>query len=121
MKTTRRKTLVRPAASRELARLQARLAEAEATLTAIRGGEVDAVMGTGKQGAQVFSLSGAEHVYRVLIESMNEGALTLTGDKMILYANACFARMVKCPLEQVAGGSFRRFSLPAGPGRRSGR
>jgi signal transduction histidine kinase len=28
---------------------------------------------------------------------------------MILYANQCFARMVKCPLEQVTGGSFRRF------------
>ena len=28
---------------------------------------------------------------------------------MILYANQCFARMVKCPLEQVMGSSFRRF------------
>src|SRR5439155_191328 len=28
---------------------------------------------------------------------------------MILYANQCFARMVKCPLEQVIGSSFRRF------------
>jgi len=45
----------------------------------------------------------------MLIESMNEGALTLTADKLILYANHCFARMVKCPLEQVAGSSFRRF------------
>ena len=97
----------------ELARLRTRLAEAEATFGAIRRGEVDAVMGAGKQGGQVFSLSGVEHVYRVLIESMNEGALTLTADKTILYANACFARMVKCPLEQVAGGSFRRFLSPA--------
>jgi PAS domain S-box-containing protein len=40
---------------------------------------------------------------------MNEGALTLTTDKTILYANQCFARMVKCPLEQVIGNSFRRF------------
>jgi PAS domain S-box-containing protein len=57
----------------------------------------------------VFTLEGAEHAYRVLIESMNEGALTLTADKTILYANQCFARMVKCPLEQVMGSSFRRF------------
>jgi PAS domain S-box-containing protein len=57
----------------------------------------------------VFTLKGAEHAYRMLIESMNEGALTITADKMILYANQCFARMVKCPLEQVTGGSFRRF------------
>ena len=40
---------------------------------------------------------------------MNEGALTLTTDETILYANQCFAKMVKCPLEQVTGSSFRRF------------
>jgi two-component system NarL family sensor kinase len=94
---------------RELAQLRARLAEAEETLRAIRGGEVDAVVVAGKAGPQVFTLEGAEHAYRVLIESMNEGALTLTPDKMILYANQCFARMIKRPLEQVIGGSLRRF------------
>src|SRR6185295_2499916 len=77
--------------SQALAKLRARLAEAEETLRAIRTGEVDAVVVAGKQGPQVFSLQGAEHEYRVLIESMNEGALTLTMDKMILYANLCFA------------------------------
>jgi two-component system NarL family sensor kinase len=70
---------------------------------------VDTVVVAGKQGQQVFTLQGAEYSYRVLIESMNEGALTLTADKMILYANQCFARMVKCPLEQVVGSSLRRF------------
>jgi two-component system NarL family sensor kinase len=96
----------------ELAGLRLRLAEAEGALRAIRRGEVDSVVVTGKQGPQVFTLQGAEHAYRVLIESMNEGAVTLTVDKMILYANQCFARMVKCPLEQVMGGSFRRFLSP---------
>jgi PAS domain S-box-containing protein len=90
-------------------RLTTRLADATETLRAIRNGEVDAVMSSGKQGDRVFSLQGAEHTYRLLIESMNEGALTLTTDKMILFANQCFANMVKCPLEQVAGNSLRRF------------
>ncbi|HZL79195.1 MAG TPA: hypothetical protein VFC17_10090, partial [Candidatus Limnocylindrales bacterium] len=58
--------------------LTARLAEAEETLRAIRTGEVDTVMVAGKEDSQVFTLEGAEHAYRVLIESMNEGALTLT-------------------------------------------
>jgi PAS domain S-box-containing protein len=98
-----------PAAARELAGLRARLAEAEETLRAIRNGEVDAVVVAGKHGPQVFTLQGADHDYRVLIESMNEGALTLTADNVVLYANRCFARMLKCPLEQVMGGSFRRF------------
>ncbi len=92
-----------------LATLQARLAEAEETLRAIRSGEVDVVVVTAKKGVQLFTLEGADHAYRVLIESMNDGALTITADKTILYANQCFARMVKCPLEQVTGSSFRRF------------
>jgi PAS domain S-box-containing protein len=109
LKTARGKHSSRPAPSRELAELRARLAEAEESLRAIRSGEVDAVVVAGRQGPQVFTLEGAGDAYRVLIESMNEGALTLTADKMILYANQCFARMVKCPLEQVVGSSFRRF------------
>ncbi|HZL43693.1 MAG TPA: ATP-binding protein [Verrucomicrobiae bacterium] len=109
MKTARHQSSSRPAPARELAKLRARLADAEETLRAIRTGEVDTVVVAGKQGPQVFTLQGAGHAYRVLIESMNEGALTLTADKMILYANQRFAKMVKCPLEQVAGNSFRRF------------
>ena len=104
MKTARPKQ-----SAREFVKLRARLAIAEETLRAIRCGEVDSVMVAGKEGSQFFTLDGAEHAYRLLIESMNEGALTLTADKTILYANQCFARMVKCPLEQVTGTSFRRF------------
>ncbi|MGA2544439.1 MAG: ATP-binding protein [Verrucomicrobiota bacterium] len=111
MKTTRPKRSSPDAlgSPHEIAELRVRLGEAEGALRAIRSGEVDAVVVTETQGPQVFTLEGAGHAYRVLIESMNEGALTLTADKMILYANQCFARMVRCPLEQVMGSSFRRF------------
>jgi len=109
VKPARRQRPARPALSPQIAQLRARLAEAQETLRAIRSGEVDAVVVAGQGGPQVFTLQGADHAYRALIESMNEGALTLTADKVILYANQCFARMVKCPLEQVIGGSFRRF------------
>lgn len=87
--------------------------EAEEALRAIRQGNVDTVVVAGGQGRQVYTLRGAEHAYRVLIESMHEGALTLTADKMILFANQRFARMVRCPLEQVTGSSFHRFLSPA--------
>jgi PAS domain S-box-containing protein len=98
--------------SRKLAKLRARLADAEEALRAISAGEVDALVTVGKNGPQVFTLEGADHAYRVLIESMHEGALTLTTNTTILYANQCFARMVQCPLEQVTGSSFRRFLSP---------
>lgn len=109
MKSPRHPPASRATRGPRTASLRARLAVAEETLRAIHSGEVDAVVITGRQGPRVFTLEGAEHAYRVLIESMNEGALTLTGDKVILYANQYFARLVKCPLKQVIGGSFRRF------------
>ncbi len=97
---------------RALRELRAQLAESQATLHAIRSGQVDAVVVTGRQGDHVFTLEGADHAYRVLIESMNEGALTLTPDAEILYANGCFARMVKHSMEQVIGGTFHHFLSP---------
>ena len=95
--------------SRELTETRARLAEADETLRAIRTGEVDTMVVAGKRGDRVFTLEDAGHAYRLLIESMNEGAVMLTADMTILYANQCFAAMVKHPLEQVTGSSLRRF------------
>ena len=69
-------------------------------------------MVTKKKGLKLFTLEGAHAAYRLLIESMNEGAVTLAADHTIFYANACFARMVKCPLEQVIGASLHRFLAP---------
>ena len=59
MKTIRRKKSARRAPLREIAVLRARLAEAEETLRAIRAGETDAVVVSGKRGQQVFTLEGA--------------------------------------------------------------
>jgi len=61
----------------EIATLRAQLAEAIATLDAIRSGEVDALVVTGTQGAQIYTLKDADRPYRVLIEEMRQGALTV--------------------------------------------
>ena len=98
---------------RDNAELRARLAEAENALRAIRSGEADAVQIAGAQGAQVFSLHGAERAYRTLVEGMNEGALTVTPEGIILYCNQCFARMVNVPLERVTGSLLTGWLLPA--------
>ena len=55
------------AARGELAGLRLRLAEAVGTIRAIRTGEADTVVVPGRKGDRVFTLEGAEHVYRVLI------------------------------------------------------
>jgi len=97
----------------ELSELRARLAEAEEALRAVQRGEIDAVVVAGRRGPQVFTLEGTGNTYRVLIESMSEGALTLTSEGLILYSNERFARMVKTPLDRVQGASLLRF-LSAG-------
>ena len=96
----------------ELEELRQRLQEAEETLDAIRSGEVDALVVSGPSGEKVFTLEGAEHPYRVLVESMNEGAISLSLDGTILYCNAAFARLIECPLDRIMGRDLSEF-VPA--------
>ena len=93
----------------ELNELRARLSEAEDTLQAIRNGEVDALLIADGDGERVYTLRGADASYRELIEQMHEGAVTLTTQGDIIYANRGFARLVDVPLEQVIGSSIDRF------------
>ncbi|WP_198118185.1 sensor domain-containing protein [Massilia rhizosphaerae] len=89
--------------------LRQRLAEAEDVLRAIRGGEVDAVVVEGTRGAQIYTLEGADRVYRHLIESMSEGAVTLSPAGVVLYCNQQLARMLGVPLERVIGSLLRDY------------
>ncbi|MBZ5584517.1 MAG: PAS domain S-box protein [Acidobacteriia bacterium] len=86
-----------------IAELEARVAEADETLRAIRNGEVDAFVVAGNRGERVYTLTGADQTYRILIEEMREGALTLSADGLILYSNRRFAELIGLPLEQVSG------------------
>jgi PAS domain S-box-containing protein len=87
----------------DFAQLHANLMEAQETLDAIRGGDVDAVVVNGPHGNQIYSLSGADQPYRVYVERMQEGAVTVSHEDVVLYANRRFADMVGKPLEQVIG------------------
>jgi PAS domain S-box-containing protein len=99
----------KPAKIVQLEELRDRLREAEETLAAIRNGEVDSLLVSGPHGDQVFSLKGAEQPYRIFVERMQEGAVTLTPDGTILYANQRFAQMIKCPLQKVIGTQLQSF------------
>jgi PAS domain S-box-containing protein len=93
--------------------LQSRLTEAEETLTAIRNGEVDAILVSGKNEEQIYTISSAETPYRTFIEEMNEGAVTLTKDGIILYCNKTFAELVNQSIEQVIGSDLNSLVAPA--------
>jgi two-component system NarL family sensor kinase len=83
--------------------LRERVAELEETLLAIREGRVDALVVRGDTGEQVFTLQGAEHPYRVLVETIGEGAATLDAGGAILFANAPCAELFDVPLEKFIG------------------
>ena len=93
----------------EIAELKMQLEEAHDTIEAIRTGQVDALVVQGEDGHQLYTLKSADQTYRVFIEKMNEGALTLNRDGTILYCNSRFAEMVMADLSKVVGMSFLDF------------
>jgi len=95
----------------QLVELQDRLREAEETLEAIRNGDVDAVVVGGPSGQQVYTLENADRPYRVLIEQMQEGAVTLSDEGIMLYCNHRFATLVGVERETLIGESIERFLL----------
>ena len=92
--------------------LHSRLVEMEEAISAIRNGEVDAIMVSGRNGEQVYSVSSAETPYRTFIEHMSEGAVTLTKEGTILYCNPRFAEIIQSPFERVIGTSLNRYIAP---------
>jgi two-component system phosphate regulon sensor histidine kinase PhoR len=89
--------------------LRMQLEEANDTINAIRTGQVDAFVVENDGEHQLYTLKTADQTYRVFIEKMNEGAVTLNRDGLILYSNSRFANMMDLPLEKVLGLSFGEF------------
>jgi PAS domain-containing protein len=94
---------------KELEELKFQLSEANDTIEAIRTGQVDALVVQGGQGHQLYTLKSADHTYRMFIEKMTEGAVTLNKEGIILFCNSQFASLVGLPLSQVIGLSFDEF------------
>jgi PAS domain S-box-containing protein len=103
----KRKTPARP--SPAVRRLRRRLQEAEDTLNAIRDGHVEALVVRSAEGEQIYTLRSADQPFRLMVEQMREGAVTLAADGTVLYCNRRFAEMVACPPERVTGQPFGEF------------
>ncbi len=93
----------------ENSELRLQLEEAKDTIEAIRTGQVDALIVNNGESHQLYTLKTADQTYRVFIEKMNEGAVTINREGIILYSNSRFAAMVNLPLEKVIGLSFDTF------------
>jgi PAS domain S-box-containing protein len=92
--------------------LRSRLSESEEILSAMRNGEVDAIVISGEKGEQVYSLSSAETPYRTFVEEMHGGAVTFNKDGLILFCNNRFAEMVNQPVNLVIGSMFKNYIIP---------
>jgi PAS domain S-box-containing protein len=90
--------------------LEIRLREAEETLAALRNGEVDAVIASGPEGDCVYTLKGADQSYRMFLQEMAEGALTLMPDGLIVFSNERFASLLGVPMERVIGSRIQDFT-----------
>lgn len=93
--------------------LRQRLADAEAALYAIQSGKVDALVVAGPNGQQVYTLKSADEPYRLLIEQMQEAALTLNDAGMILFCNQFFAQLTGHPHSQIVGRFLSDFLATA--------
>jgi PAS domain S-box-containing protein len=74
--------------------------EAERALEAIRDGEIDGVV---VGGEHVMLLAEAHRPYRALVDRMQQGAVAVSTDGDVLYANERFAAMVDQPRETLLG------------------
>lgn len=71
--------------------------------------ELDALIMNLPKGERLVLEDGADHPYRVLVETMSEGAATLGSHGEILYANRRFADIVELPLEQFIGSRLQDY------------
>ena len=97
----------------EIKELRLQLKEAQNIISAIRDGEVDAMLISKPKGDQIYILQGADHVYREIVEEMQEGYITLSKDGVILFSNGKFAQMLRNRLEKVIGKSIYELLSPS--------
>src|ERR1044072_298593 len=96
----------------EVIELERRLQEAEETLRAIRQGEVDALVVDSPAGEVIYTLTSADYPYRLMIDEMNEGAVSGSPDSYILYSNRNFAHTLGLNESNASGVPFGDFVVP---------
>jgi signal transduction histidine kinase len=93
----------------ELEEAKHQLREANETIEAIRTGQIDALVLHNDGIHELYTLATADETYRLFIEQMTEGAITVNRDGLILYCNSQFALMVQRPLSSVIGMPLQFF------------
>ena len=79
----------------EIQVLRDRLTASKNIVQAIQQGEVDALVVSTPQGQKNFTLQSADLSYRLLVEEMQQGAVILSTEGLILYCNKSFSKLLK--------------------------
>ena len=96
-------TQIMKARAERIAFLENELGNAQETLRAIQNGEVDALVVKLGDQERIFTLKSADLPYRILVETMSEGAATISADGTIIYCNRRFGEMLGLPNEKIIG------------------
>jgi PAS domain S-box-containing protein len=86
--------------------LRRRLAENDDVFAAIRSGKADIVLKDEVRGHHIATFDEASETYRLIIESIEQGAATLSTVGTVLYANRSLAAMFGVPLGKLIGSSL---------------
>ncbi len=63
-------------------------------------------------GKKVYTLQGADYLYRVLIQEMHDAAIIISDSGHILFCNQYFSDMVKTPLTTLIGSPLSTYIVP---------
>jgi PAS domain S-box-containing protein len=94
------------------AELISRLEEAEQLIEAIKAGEVDAFAVNRNNQPEIFTLQSGDYGYRMLVENITEGALTISENGLIVYTNNYFHELLGISYEAVIGKPVFDFIHP---------
>lgn len=95
--------------AQEIDLLREELRQARETLEAIRTGAADALVVSRNGKEVVYTLENADKPFRIFLEQMQEGAVTVDQSGLVVYANRRFADFIGAPLESVMGSSFHDY------------
>ncbi|MFA5971387.1 MAG: PAS domain-containing sensor histidine kinase [Lentimicrobiaceae bacterium] len=89
--------------------LRKELDEVSKAYKQIKAWNIDALVKSNEKGLNVYTDKTADKPYRILIEKMHEGAVTLNEDGIILYCNSYFAKLMNLSLQKILGTNFEKF------------
>ena len=67
----------------------------------------------GPEGEVIYTLTSADYPYRLMIDEMNEGAVSVSPDSFILYSNRNFADILGLTEANISGVPFGDYIVPS--------